>query len=143
MAIVESFKNFIDVESNIIIGEALVQGTEIKITCINIFHDQCWSLCHWVSHDVNQVNDINSTSKSLQDFNFSSNLGLFHRFKNLDDNSLVIQGVDSLVYFRVLSSSDLLNDFVILLRSIKEFLIRNYIEYKPGNTYPNLTSKFS
>ena len=41
----------------------------------------------------------------------------FDWLEDFDDDALVRLGVNAFVHFRVLSSSDLLDDFVVLLRS--------------------------
>ena len=80
VAVVQSFQNFIDVESNVIISEAFVQSPEVNIAGVNVLHDQSWSLRHWVSNDVDQVDDIDATSEGLKDFDFSSYFGFFDGF---------------------------------------------------------------
>ena len=45
--------------------------------------------------------------------NFSQLTG----FQNFDDDSLVVLGVNAFVHFGVLASANLLNDFVVVLRS--------------------------
>ena len=99
MTIIQSFQNLIDVESNIEIRKTFVKCSEIDVACIHILHDKRWSLSHWVSDNINQINDINATSQSLKNLNFSSDFGFLDRFQNLDDNSFIIQSVNSLVYF--------------------------------------------
>ena len=118
VTIVKGLQNFINVKSNIVVGETLVEGSEVNIACVDVFHYQSWSFCHWVSDDIDQINNIDSTSQCLQDFDLSSNLSLFDGFKNFDDNSFIIQGIDSFIYFGVLSSSNFLDNLIIFLGSI-------------------------
>ena len=118
VAVVKGLQNFINVKSNIVVGETLVEGSEVNIACVDVFHYQSWSFCHWVSDHIDQINNVDSTSQCLQDFDLSSNLSLFDGFKNFDDNSFIIQGIDSFIYFGVLSSSNFLDNLIIFLGSI-------------------------
>ena len=115
VAIVESFQYFINVESNVLVSEGLVQSAEINVTCVDVLHDQSRSLSHRVSNYVHQVDDVDTSPKCLQNFNFSPNLGLFDRLQNFDDNSLIVKRVDAFIDLRVLPSTDLLDDFIVFL----------------------------
>jgi hypothetical protein len=58
----------------------------------------------------------------LKDLDFTSNLGLFNRLENLNDDSFVINCVDTFVDFGILSSSNLLDDLIIILGTIINML---------------------
>ena len=115
---VECLEHLVDVVSNVIVSEALVECPEVDITSVNVLHDESWCLSHWVSDDINEIDDIHSTLQSLEDLDFSSNLSLLNWLQDLDDNSLIVGGVDTLIDLRVLSSSNLLDDLVVLLGSV-------------------------
>ena len=117
VAIVKSFQNFIDIKSNVIISERLVKSSEINITSVNILHDQSRGFCHWISNYINQVDDVNTASESLQNFDFSSDFSFLDWFENLDDNSFIIQRVNSFINFRIFSSSNFLNNLIVFLGS--------------------------
>jgi len=119
VAVVQGLEHFINIEPNIIISKALVKCPEVDITCVYVLHDKGWSFSHWVSDNIDQINDINSTSQSLQNFDFTSNFGFLDWLQDLNNNSFVVQGVDALIDFRVLSSSNLFDDFVVFLGSKK------------------------
>ena len=123
VAVVKGLQHLVDVESDVVVSEALVQSSEVNISGVYILHDQSWGLGHWVSHHVDQIDDIHSASKCLQYFDLPSNLGLLNWLQNLNDDSLVVQGVDALIHFGVLSSSNLLDDLVIFLRTIIQKLL--------------------
>lgn len=118
VAEVKRFQNFVNVKPNIVVFEVLVELAEIDISRVNVLHDEGWGLSHGVSDDVNQVDDIDTPSQSLQNFDFSSNFGLFYWLQNLNDNPFVIKRINAFVDFRVFASSDLFDDFIVLLRSV-------------------------
>lgn len=136
MAVVQRLKHLVDVETNIVISERLVQGSEVDVASVNVFHDESWSLGHRISDNIDEINDVDSTSERLENFNFTSNLGLFYRLQDLDYDALIVQSVNPFVDLRVFSSSNLLDDFIVFLRS------KTFVKSKIS-TYPNLTSKFS
>ena len=80
VAVIQGFQHLVDVESNVVISEAFVEGPEVYIACVNVLHDQRWGLRHWVSHHINQVDDVYASPQSLQNFDLSSYLGLFDGF---------------------------------------------------------------
>lgn len=115
VAVVQRLQHLVNVKSDIVIAETLIQSTEIEVTGVNVLHYECWRLCHWISHDVNKVNNVNSATKSLQDLDLTSDLSFFYWLEDLDNNSLVVQSIDTFVHLRVLSTSNFLNDLVVLL----------------------------
>jgi len=115
MAVVKSFQYFKDIESNVVVCETFVQSSEINIASVDILHDQCWSFSHWISYNIYQINNIYSTFKSLQNLDLSSNLRLFDWFENFDDNSFVVECINSLINLWIFTSSDFLDDFIVLL----------------------------
>jgi len=118
--IVESSQNFEDVEPDVEVSETLVESPEVNITRVHILHDERWSFCHRVSDHVQQIDDVHSVFESLENLDLPPDLGLLHRLQDLDHDPLVVQSVDSLVNFGVFASSDLLDDFVVLLGTAKE-----------------------
>ena len=115
VAVVESLEDLVDIESNIVVSERLVESPEINIASVDILHDECWSLGHRIADNINQVDDIDATSKSLQNLDFTSDLRLFDWLKDLDDNPLVVKGVDTLIDLGVFSTANLLDDLVVFL----------------------------
>jgi hypothetical protein len=59
----------------------------------------------------------------LENFYLSSNLCLLDWLEDFDDDLLIICGVDSFIYFRILSSSDFLDDLVVLLTAELHFIV--------------------
>ena len=137
MAVVKSLEHLVDVESYIVVREALVEGSEVYIPSINVLHDERWCLSHWIPHHIDKINDIDSSLECLQDLDLSSNFCLFNWLEDLDDDSFIVERINSLINLRVLSSSNLLDDFIVFLGA--EMIVRESM----NNTYPNLTSKFS
>ena len=60
VAVIERLENLEHVVSDVEVSETLVECSEVNIPCIYVLHDQGGGLCHWVSHDVNQVDDIHT-----------------------------------------------------------------------------------
>ena len=94
---IKSLENLIDVESDVKIVKTLIESPEVNITGVDVLHYESRCLGHWVSYYINEVNDIHTASKSLQNFDFSSNFSLLDWFENLNDNPLVIECVYSLI----------------------------------------------
>ena len=74
VAIVEGFEDFEHVVPNVVVSEALVQLAEVCITCVYKFSDNRGSFSQGVSDHINQFNNVNPFLKSLQNFDFSSDL---------------------------------------------------------------------
>lgn len=115
---VKGLQNLENVVSDVEVIEVLVECAEIDIACVDIFHDECGCLGHRIAYHVDQVDDVNAALESLQNLDLTPNLCLLHWLQDLDDNTLTSGSVDALIHFRILSSADLLNDLVVLLRSI-------------------------
>ena len=78
MTVVECSQHLEDVEANVKVGERLVESTEVYITSVYILHDQSRGLSHWVSHDINQVDNVHTSLQGLQDLDLTSDLSLLH-----------------------------------------------------------------
>ena len=74
----------------------------------------------WIPHHVQQLDDILSSTKVLQDFNFTSDLLLLDGLEDLDHTALVLLDVDTLEHFTVLAPSNLTNNFIIILAATRE-----------------------
>ncbi len=61
MTEIQGFQYFIDVIPYVEISEALVQSPKVHVSCVNMLHDECRSLGHWVSYDVNEVDNVDSS----------------------------------------------------------------------------------
>ena len=77
MAEIKGFQDCEHVVPDVESGELLVQSSEVHIACVNVLHDQCWCLRHGVTHDINQVDDVDAVLEGLKDLNFTTDLGLF------------------------------------------------------------------
>ncbi len=78
VAVVQCLQDFEHVVSNVKVGKALVECAEVNITCIYVLHDQGGGFSHWISNDINQVDDVHTVLQSLQDLDLSSDLCLLH-----------------------------------------------------------------
>lgn len=78
VAEIEGFEHFKDVVANVEVGKLLVKRSEVNVASLNVLHDQCGSLGHWVSHDINQIDDVHTVLKGLQNLDFSPDLGLLN-----------------------------------------------------------------
>lgn len=78
MAVVKSFQNFVNVEPDVVIFKTLIQRPEIKISGINILHDQGRCFSHWVSNDIDEIDDVYSATKSLQNLDLTSNFSFLN-----------------------------------------------------------------
>jgi hypothetical protein len=78
VAVVESSEDLKDIVSDVEVSEALIESTEVNITCVHVFHDQGWGLGHGISHYINQIDDVHSCFQSLQNLYLSSYLRFLH-----------------------------------------------------------------
>jgi|FreactcultuFSWF8_1027224.scaffolds.fasta_scaffold00191_57 hypothetical protein len=58
-----------------------------------------------VSHNVKKTNDVGASTQVLEDLDFTLDLLLLDRLEDLDDAFLVVDDVDALKNFRVLSAA--------------------------------------
>lgn len=100
---VQCLEELVDVEADIIVREAGVQGTEIGV--VDSFKDQAGSLALIIPNNVQQSYNVGTTSQILKNLDLSLNLLLLHGLENLDNAFLVIDNVDTLEHLRVLSST--------------------------------------
>ena len=76
MAEVKRLENLVHIETNVEVVEALVQLSEVCITRVNKLRDDCRRLGQWVSHDIDQLDNVHTAFQVLQDLDLSSNLVL-------------------------------------------------------------------
>ena len=71
-----------------------------------------------ISDNIQQLNDIGSSTEILQNFDLPLDLLLLHRLQNLDHALLIVHNVDSLKHLAVLSTAKLFHNFVVILLSV-------------------------
>ena len=121
VAVVESLEHFINIETDVVISERLVKRSEVKVASVNVFHDKSRCLGHGISDNIDQVDDVDTTAESLQNFDFSTNFRFFDGFQDLDDNALIVQRVNTFIDLGVFTATNLLDDFIVLLRAKLDF----------------------
>lgn len=99
MAEVQCLQNFINVKTDVKVSECLIKSSEVDVPCVNELHNQSRSFSKRISHDIIQVNDVDSARDCLQNFDLASDLSLLNRFQYFDNNPLVFLGVNSFVNF--------------------------------------------
>ena len=143
VAVVESFQDLEHVVANVEIVEALIEFAEVSITRVNKLSDNGRSLGQGVSDNVNKLDNVDSVLQGLQDLDLTSDLVLLDceqvttirgretrkmagngdeiweerltRLEDFNDDTLVGLRIDALVYFRVLASANLFDNFVVVL----------------------------
>ena len=65
VAEIQGTEHLEDVVPNVEIGETLVQCAEVNITSVDVLHNQSGCLSHWVTHNIDQVDDIKTSLESL------------------------------------------------------------------------------
>jgi uncharacterized protein (DUF433 family) len=100
---VQRLEQLIDVEPDIVVREARVQGTEIGV--VDCLENQARSLALVVPNNVEQSYDVRTASKILENLDLSLDLLLLHGLQDLDNAFLVVNDVDALEDLRVLSST--------------------------------------
>ena len=76
VAEIEGLEDLIHIEANVEIVEALVKLAEVSVTGVDELSDNGGRLRQWVSHDVDQLNDVDATFKVLQNLDLSPDLVL-------------------------------------------------------------------
>lgn len=99
MTVVQSLQGLVYVVPYVEVGEVLIQSSKVNISGIHVLHDEGRCLCHWVSDNVNQVDNVDSALQSLEDLDFPSDLGFLDRLQDFNDNAFVVGSVDSFVNF--------------------------------------------
>lgn len=103
MAEVKSLEEFENIIPDIIVDEARIESAEVGI--VDIFKYETGSFALIIPNNIKEGDDIRSTRQILKNFDFTLYLLLFHRLQNLDNAFLVVDDVDTLENFRVLSST--------------------------------------
>ena len=78
MAVIEGLEDLVHIVSDIEVSEALVESSEVNVTSVHILHDKSGCLSHRISHYIYQIDDVCAALQSLEDLDFSSDLGLFN-----------------------------------------------------------------
>ena len=134
VAVVKRLKDLEHVVADVEVVEALVEFAEIGVARVNELGDNGRSLGERIARDADHIDDVGAALQGLQDLELPTDLLLLDCMKkegehsgnlvkqarltwlqNLDDDSLVVLRVDSLIHFRVLSTTNLLNDLEVVL----------------------------
>lgn len=112
---VQRLQELIDIKTDVKVGEARVQGSEVRV--VDIFEDQTRRFALVVAHHIQQCYDIGTARQILENLDLTFNLLLLDRLKNLDNTLLVVDDINTLEHFGILSaacgviiSSDCFND---------------------------------
>ena len=65
MAVIKCFKNFKHVVPDVVVSETLVQLSEVSVACVDKFSDNRGSFSQGVSHNINQLHDIDTFLEGL------------------------------------------------------------------------------
>ena len=86
VAEVKRFKDLKHVKTDVKVSELLVKSAEIVVTSFNVLHDKCRCLGEGITNDIDQVDNIDATSDSLENFDFSSDLRFLDWLQNFNDD---------------------------------------------------------
>ena len=106
-------EQLVDVEPDVHVGECGIQNFEIYV--IDVLENQGRSLGYWIPDDVQELDDVGATTQYLQNFDLSLDLLLLDRFEDLDDTGRVGCHIDTFEHLTVLATTDLSNNFVVVL----------------------------
>lgn len=113
VAVIKRLQQLKNVVSNVHIRQCWVQHFEVHV--IDMFKNQARGLGGAIFGDIQQLNDIGSSRKVLQDFDFSLDLLLLDRLQDFDHTFVSISYIESSKYFTILSSSNFLHHLVVIL----------------------------
>jgi hypothetical protein len=103
-----------EVEADIHISKRREESLEISV--VNILEDKRASLGKRILNSINQVDNVGTTTKVLENLNLTTNLFLLDRLEDLDDSGIVSLDVDTGKDLRVFTATELTNNLVVLLR---------------------------
>lgn len=101
VAEIQSLQKLIHVKAHIVVGEPRVQGPEVSV--VDVFENQTRCLALTVTNHIQQGYHVRTTRQILEDFDLTLDLLLLDRFEDLDDTLLVVDNIDALEHFGVLS----------------------------------------
>lgn len=97
----QSLQKLIHIKAHIVVGEPRVQGPEVSV--VDVFENQTRCLALTVTNHIQQGYHVRTTRQILEDFDLTLDLLLLDRFEDLDDTLLVVDNIDALEHFGVLS----------------------------------------
>ena len=103
VAEIQGLQELKDIVPDIIVGEPRIQGTEVRV--VDILKYQTGRLALTVANHVQQSDDIGATGQVLEDLDLTLDLLLLNRLEDLDNAFLVVDDVDALEDFGVLSAT--------------------------------------
>ncbi len=103
VAEIEGFEELIDIVPDIDVVEFGVQAPEVCV--VDVLEDERWCLALRIAHDIEQSDDVRAAREVLEDFDLALDLLFLDRLENFDDALLIIDDVDALEDFGVLSSA--------------------------------------
>lgn len=103
VAEIQGLQKLENVETDIIVGKPRVESPEIRV--VDIFEHQAWRLALAVANHVQQGDHVGATRQILKDLDLALNLLLLDRLEYLDNAFLVVDNVDTLEHFGVLSAA--------------------------------------
>ena len=65
MTVIKRFENFEHVVPDVVVGETLVQFSEVGVACVDEFSDNRGSFSQRVPHNIDQLHDIDTFLEGL------------------------------------------------------------------------------
>jgi len=95
VAEVECFQNLKHIEADIKVSETFIERAEVVVTSFYVLHNQGRRFSKRVTHDINKVDNVNSATNCLQDFDLSSDFCLLNRLEDFDYYRFVVLCVNT------------------------------------------------
>jgi hypothetical protein len=103
MTKVERLEKFKDIVTDIIVDEARVESAEVGV--VDIFEDKTGRFALIIPNDIEKSDDIRSTRQILENLDFTLYLLLLDRLQDLNHTFLIVDHIDTLKDFGILSSA--------------------------------------
>jgi hypothetical protein len=113
MAIVQGLQQLVNVVANVIVAQGRIQDLEVDV--VNVLEYQRWRLGMRIAHNVQELDDVGTTTEVLQDLDFTSNLLLLDRLQDLDDAAFVGNDIHALEHLTVFATAHLADDLIVVL----------------------------
>merc|ERR1719495_1235940 len=113
MAVVQCAQQFVEIASNIVVCQGLVELLEVCV--VDMFEYQGWGSADRILDYSMQRDDVGSSPQVLQYLDLPLDLLLLHWFQRLHHTLLVVVDVDRLEHLRVFTPSQLPHKLIVIL----------------------------
>jgi len=109
---IQRLEELVHVVADVDVCELWVEYLEVCV--VDGFENERWGFGLWIANDVVEFDYVCTSAQVLQNLDLSFDLLLLHRFEDLDHALGVEHHVDALKHLRVLATSNLAHNLVVV-----------------------------